>query len=85
MSSLTTIYDLLQAGGPVAMSALLFFMWWVERRRGMAAEEKYQKQQQVLQDRVLALVTAQTESAVKLETSIAGIQALVTQMLQQRR
>lgn len=80
LSSVGSIYDLLKAGGPLAMSALLFFMWWMERRRGLREQERTQQ----LEDKLLDLATAQTQATVKLEASITAMQNLLTQVVTRR-
>lgn len=36
---LTTVFEILQKGGPVAMAAIFCCMWWLERKERQAAQQ----------------------------------------------
>lgn len=70
MDTLKAIVEALAAGGPTAIAIVFATVWFLERRDNRK-----------LQREVLNLAVAQVQANVKLETTMAQLNAVVTQAL----
>lgn len=58
----TTIFDLLETGGPIGMAAIFCFMWWLERKDRKTAQEQ-----------IFELATASIETSIKTEGALGAL------------
>ena len=77
MKELEIVYNVLQTGGPVAISCLLFYMWREERKESKALRQR----QYELENKILDNTVAQTQAMTKLESSISGLKDVLNQVL----
>lgn len=67
----TTLYELLERGGPLALAAVALTQWYLERKERRAAQEE-----------LLKLSTAVVSAVSKNESTIAGFTKLLEKFLE---
>jgi hypothetical protein len=77
MTELQQIYNILQAGGPVAVAALLFYMWREERKE----VHRLQKNNDQLQEKTMENAVAQIQATTKMESAIIALKDLLSQFI----
>jgi len=78
MPDFESIYKIIQAGGPVAIAALLFYMWREER----IEKAKIRELHEALQGKILENAMAQVQATTKMEGAIVSLKDVLNIVLQ---
>ena len=77
----SNLLELIQLGGPAAVSMVLFFVWWLDRK----AMRKLNQRNTELENKILEIAVAQAEASTRLEGTVSRLESTLNQLLSRIR